>query len=276
MLTLLDWTPIMITAQVILLYFLPGCGVAVALYLSERRAGQGEKIYVVLSAILFWPIYLPGLLYAPSLGSASFAPASGKNQDALDLAIHQVDEDLSRALAGLEGWANAALSPETHRIQELRSAWTGLAERIREMDRVLATPDATTQIDLLPESSEAELSAAARTRLLHSMEIRRQNLDRLRNVRRRAYEDLMSTMAWVRELISMIHLARFTGAPAARVQELVGQIASAVEALGEVSLEEFPEDGPAPSPGTVCRAEETNLTSASSACLRETFPAPGP
>jgi hypothetical protein len=62
-----------------------------------------------------------------------------------------------------------------------------------------------------------------------------QNIDRLGQVRRRAYDDLMGTLAWVRELVSMIHLAKFTGAPAARAEELVAQIAAAVEGLSEVS-----------------------------------------
>jgi len=39
----------------------------------------------------------------------------------------------------------------------------------------------------------------------------------------------------VRELVSMIHLAKFTGAPASRAEELVAQIATAVEGLSEVS-----------------------------------------
>jgi hypothetical protein len=45
----------------------------------------------------------------------------------------------------------------------------------------------------------------------------------------------MGTLAWVRELVSMIHLAKFTGAPASRAEELVAQIAAAVEGLSEVT-----------------------------------------
>jgi hypothetical protein len=49
------------------------------------------------------------------------------------------------------------------------------------------------------------------------------------------HADLVGTLAWVRELVTMIHLARFSGAPAARIEELVAQIAAAVEGLSEVS-----------------------------------------
>ena len=54
-------------------------------------------------------------------------------------------------------------------------------------------------------------------------------------MRVRLYDDLMGTLAWVRELVSMIHLAKFTGAPASRADELITQIAAAVEGLSEVT-----------------------------------------
>jgi hypothetical protein len=50
------------------------------------------------------------------------------------------------------------------------------------------------------------------------------------------YADLIGTLAWVRELVTMIHLAKFSGAPPARAEELVAQIAAAVQGLSEVSL----------------------------------------
>jgi hypothetical protein len=49
------------------------------------------------------------------------------------------------------------------------------------------------------------------------------------------HADLIGTLAWVRELVTMIHLAKFSGAPAARAEELVVQIAAAVQGLSEVS-----------------------------------------
>ncbi len=45
----------------------------------------------------------------------------------------------------------------------------------------------------------------------------------------------MGTLAWVRELVTMIHLAKFTGTPASRAEELVVQIAAAVKGISEVS-----------------------------------------
>jgi hypothetical protein len=57
-------------------------------------------------------------------------------------------------------------------------------------------------------------------------------------VRNQAFEDLMGTLAWVRELVSMIHLAKFTGAPASRAEELVAQIAAAIEGISAVTWQE--------------------------------------
>jgi hypothetical protein len=49
------------------------------------------------------------------------------------------------------------------------------------------------------------------------------------------HDDLMGTLAWVRELVSLIHLAKFTGAPPSRAEDLVAQIATSVEGLAEVT-----------------------------------------
>ncbi len=48
----------------------------------------------------------------------------------------------------------------------------------------------------------------------------------------------MGTLAWVRELVSMVHLAKFTGAPASRAEELVAQIAAAIEGISAVTWQE--------------------------------------
>ena len=53
-------------------------------------------------------------------------------------------------------------------------------------------------------------------------------------------------MAWVREVVTMIHLARYGGAPASRAEELVAQIAAAVEGLSEVT--EWSPEGEVPRP----------------------------
>jgi hypothetical protein len=110
------------------------------------------------------------------------------------------------------------------------------------MDRLLALPEY-----VLADEADAGLQTTGVTgsspvgdRLRASQSARRQNIERLGRVRRQAYDELMATLAWVRELVSMIHLAKFTGAPASRAEELVGQIAAAVEGLSEVTWQDVP------------------------------------
>ena len=231
----------MLSTQALFIYLLFGAGVAVALYVTDGHASRGERSFLVVSALVFWPIYLP-IVLANRSGKALRVNLPRATRDEMDLAIDQVDADLSQALGSLEGWAGGALAGEAQRIGELRHAWSALADRIREMDRLLTTPDTGAEIAVAQEAGAEAISPDVKLRLQRSLEVRRENLDRLRRVRRRSYEDLMGTLAWVRELVSMIHLAKFTGAPASRAQELVAQIAAAVEGLSEVSSEEMAVD----------------------------------
>lgn len=196
-----------------------------------RGSNRDGRWFLTVTAVLFWPLYLPALLAGPG-PEARRVPASATG-DEMDRAIRQVDAELEAALSSLDGWAEDALARERTRIQELRDAWIAQSDRIREMDRLLALPEYAEAAALDPN-----LSPEASSRLRHSLDVRRQNIERLRNVRQRAYEDLMGTLAWVRELVSMIHLAKFTGAPASRAEELVAQIAAAVEGLSALTWQE--------------------------------------
>ncbi len=233
----------MILGPTLLIYLLLGLGVSVAVYLSESGRSSAERWLVVATAVPFWPIYVPMLLSRGSDGQAQRPAASPPPPcDDMAAAIHQVDAELEEALNSLDGWAEDVLARERGRIHELRSAWTAQSERIREMDRLLSLPEYAAGPGSSPAIGPAEpaasLSSITSDRLRHSQQVRQQNIERLRQVRQRAYEDLMGTLAWVRELVSMIHLAKFTGAPASRAEELVAQIAAAVEGLSELTWQD--------------------------------------
>ncbi len=229
---------------VVLLYLLVGGGVAAAVYLSDLPRTPGERTFQVATAPVFWPLYLPLLLARPG-APPSDAVAAGSDQDDLATAIAQADAELAAALASfrdwaedltsrpaperwvlaaldtLDGWADGVLAREQSRIEELRRAWNVQARRIREMDRVLAATAAeeASQTDRFPRSREA----------------RREVLERLRAVREQTYDELLVSLDRVRELASRIHLARFTGAPPSRAEELITQIAAAIEGLSSIS-----------------------------------------
>jgi hypothetical protein len=187
-------------------------------------------VFNVFAACLFWPLYVPMLL-APAPSAAASPPAApraaGAPQDGLSAAIAQVEAELDAALDGLDGWAEDVLNSEQRRLEELKSAWKSQADRIRQLDRLLAEQAAF----------EDSLAAAAGDvdRARQSEKVRHENIRQLGALRKRMHADLIGTLAWVRELVTMIHLAKFSGAPAARAEELVVQIAAAVQGLSEVS-----------------------------------------
>ncbi len=201
------------------LYLLIGVGVAVAV--AARGGGGGAELaFRALAAVPFWPLFVPLLLSGTRAETSAEAAAP---RDELAAAIAQADDELAAAMGSLDGWAEHALSRQVGRIEELRAAWNAQAERVREMDRLLSRPDPE-----LPAPSEGE-SAAAAERRRQIEEARRQNRERLRELRARAFEDLLGSLARVREVASLIHLAKFSGAPVARAEELVAGIAAAVE-----------------------------------------------
>jgi len=219
--------------QTLVLYSLVGIAIAAAVYLSEAAGTPGDRCFRVLTAMPFWPLYLPILLARARPADSRPGRTVPATSDEMTAAIAQVDAELDAALGSLDGWAEDVLAREKGRIRELRAAWTAQADRIREMDRLLAQPEVSAALpsSVTPDASE---------RLRHSQRARQQNIERLRRIRQRAYDDLMGMLAWVRELVSMIHLAKFTGAPASRAEELVAQIAAAVEGLSELTWHEEP------------------------------------
>jgi hypothetical protein len=213
--------------QTLVLYTVIGVGVAGAVYL----AGGPGRWFRVVTAVPFWPLYVPVLLTPTRTSETESSLSVPTPHDALAAAIARVDNELAAALGSLDGWAEDVLARERGRIRDLRTAWLAQAQRIRDMDRLLALPECSDEADDLPPVMPDD-------RLRNSRTARRQNVERLRGLRRRAADDLARSLAWVRELVSMIHLAKFSGAPAARAEELVAQIAAAVEGLSELTWQE--------------------------------------
>jgi hypothetical protein len=140
-----------------------------------------------------------------------------------------VDADLRGAWHSLDGWAEDVLAREKDRLGELRRVWSAQAERIRAMDRIL---------ERSPDNPLTPSAGVLAQRLQVSQNVIAQNRERLRQIRERTYQDLVGSLAWVRELVSLIHLAKFTGAPAARAEELIAQVAAAVEGVSALNWEE--------------------------------------
>jgi hypothetical protein len=218
-------------AATMIFYHLIGAGVAVAMYLAEPEKRRLSSLFRTATAVVFWPLYLPILLSSVRPQSKPEVEAASTDDDTMSRTIVQVEAELETALASLDGWVEDVLAHENDRFHELSTAWRAQASRIREMDRLLARTGPAG-----PERTPADGEASDRCR--QSEESRRANLERLRQVRNKAFDDLMGTLAWVRELVSMIHLAKYTGAPASRAEELVAQIAAAIEGISAVTWQE--------------------------------------
>lgn len=201
-------------AETTLFYLLAGAAIGAAELLRRDGVGPVERAFRTGAALLFWPVFLPPLLARPA---AAPAPTTLPD-DEMATAIERVGRELATAFSDIDGWAGEALAGATARLPELRRALDAQAHRVRDIDRVLR------------EAAENGSPPAA-GRAAKSETSRRENVARLRETRERTREDLMGTLAWIRELVSMIHLARFTGAPPSRAEELVRQIADAVEQL---------------------------------------------
>jgi hypothetical protein len=221
----------------LLFYLLLGSAVAVAVYLTFSDTSRGQRWFRTLTAVVFWPLYLPVLLQRPECHVAQ-AIENGEsnglsrkdvvNADEMSAAIHQVETELDLALTSLGGWSDAVLAREQHRFEELRVAWHAQAAKIRELDQVLSKL-------VVAETAASPPATVASERVASSLRARQTNIIRLRALRDRYHADLMNTLAWVRELVTMIHLAKYTGAPASRAEELVMQIATSIEGLTEVA-----------------------------------------
>jgi hypothetical protein len=221
--------------ETLVFYLLAGVAIAVAVFLVDGRQNALRTAFLLLTSVLFWPLYLPLLLSARTARDSASEPESKPQPDEMASAIVQVERELDAALSSLDGWAEDALAGEGGRITELCHALAAQAARIRQMDDLLSRTEAT-EMDAYPKSSANGLLAHEAIERWHkSQQARANNLTRLAQVRRQAHADLMATLAWIRELVSMIHLAKFTGAPASRAEELVAQIAAAVEGVSAVA-----------------------------------------
>jgi hypothetical protein len=217
----------------IVFYLVVGLAVAVAHVVSMNTVQPIPRLLAAAAACVFWPLYLPLLLSRPHEAAVT-EDAATATRDTLARAIEQVDDELNGALAGLDHWAEGVLNEKPHWLRDLRAALMAQAERIREMDALIDRESAKHN-DEDPFAVAEGDAIVATERCTRSQLSRKENLSRLDGLRHRARGDLLATLAWIRELVSMIHLAKFTGAPAARAEELVAQIAAAVESISTLS-----------------------------------------
>jgi hypothetical protein len=220
-------------------YLLVGVAVGAAAYLRE---GEGSALSRGLRALLvtcFWPLYLPLLLGGPRAATpaTSDRAAGPRESERTDPRVQRAAEGLLRGLEQLGDVSAGVLHPEAARIRALSASLHGMSGRLREMDRLLASPefDAGAARALL-----AELSTRTQSRSpadgdprVGSLHTRLRNIERLQTLRDRTAELLERTLLKLEELSSAILLLRFAENPEREVAALVRDLAASVDGLSE-------------------------------------------
>ncbi len=155
--------------ETLIFYLVVGIGVAVAVLLADDQASSGELVFRISSSVFFWPLYVPILLQRPPASSQTSQTEMTEPapRDEMVASIHQVEAELESALKSLDGWAECVLARDDYRFSELRAAWHLQADRIRELDALLAQPEF-----LLDTQSDEENRSASMEKLKQTSEAR--------------------------------------------------------------------------------------------------------
>lgn len=190
--------------EVLLFYVLIGLGVGWMAWRSGRAP--------VWAAVPFWPLFLPVDLHevAPA-PPAETSPVGGA---------------LQRLRAALTGWdplptgGNAALAAAERGL-------TALARRRAEVDLLLAQPG-----NDLAAAHAALAACTDADRPIYEARVR--NLERLHAVQEASRADLARALAGVEDLTTRVHLARLRGDSTDDVARQLGDLAAAIDGVGEV------------------------------------------
>ncbi len=219
-------------------YLLVGLVVGAAGYLREEEGRALSRALRVLLTACFWPLYLP-LLLSGSRGATPNVAAAGttgaRAVDRLDPRVQRAEETLLSGLASLGGFAAGVMQPEVVRIRTLSASLHGLSARLREMDRLLASPefDAGAARTLLVELSTRRPEARDSDARVGSVQTRLRNIERLQSLRDHTAELLERALLKLEELGSAVLLLRFAENPEREVAGLVRDLAASVDGLSE-------------------------------------------
>jgi hypothetical protein len=214
--------------ETILIYAIVGLVVATALILREEVPGPFWGVLRFAGAFVFWPLFAPSLLATSSPVATSPRRLSG-----FEARIAEAEGQLRAALGKLQGAGHGALAPEVARVRTLWGALVAMSTRLGEMDEMLETPefDAHRARRVL---QDLETRGHGQEDLrVQSVQARLRNIERLRDMRARAGEDLERALLKIEEMSSQILLLAFAGRPEAEVADLIRDIAQTVDDITE-------------------------------------------
>jgi hypothetical protein len=202
----------------LLIYFLIGGAVSVAVYLSDMAHTPAQRLFLTASSLIFWPLCLPLLLQRISARHATSEelPPPG---DEIGRAIRQVESELNAAL-------RAANVPDDHnaRLNSLHERWSAQAAQIREIDRLLASPQYSVPNDAIQAERPIIRDGTPNANGLGGTNAMCAIVERLRQVRELTNDELTESLAKVRQLAALLYLARFTRGEAGRISEILAEL----------------------------------------------------
>jgi hypothetical protein len=208
-----------------LIYGLIGLGVAVAVYLSDMARTPVQRCFQTAASVIFWPLFLPFILRRNPARPAVLEEAAHPS-DEMAKAIRQVETELATALQAIDGFdANHAC------LDRLHACWIAQADRIREMDRLLASPQYTVPNDAIQAEKPILRDGVSATNRLGAINALSAVVERLREVRERTHAEFLQSLAAVRELTALLHLARFSREDSPSVTEIVAKLEDLADRL---------------------------------------------
>ncbi len=208
-----------------LIYGLIGVGVAVAVYLSDMARTPVQRCFQTAASLIFWPLFLPFILRRNSARTAVLEEAASAN-DEMGRAIRQVETELATALQAIDGFDTNHVC-----LDRLHARWVAQADRIREMDLLLASPQYTAPNDAIQAEKPILRDGVTSTNRLGGINALSNVVERLREVRERTHVEFLDSLAAVRELAVLLHLARFAREDAPSVTEIVAKLEDLADRL---------------------------------------------
>jgi hypothetical protein len=197
-----------------LVYLVAGLGCAVAVMVARRRAGMEAAADVVLLTLL-WPLYGPLLLAEPR------GPVPDDRERAL-----------LRALRRVQGTPLATLLPDRGAVRSLSRSLRQAGARLEEIDAVLRRPEMSEQA-ALDRLAALEQPPGATERRAAAL-LRVQGIRRLRATRERYARRLREIDELLDQLAAQAEVVRFLGVAEAPGGDLVRELVTRVEALGQM------------------------------------------
>ena len=204
----------MLAAELAVVYGLIGLGCAIALVVSRRSASAQWGDVILL--VTLWPLYGPFVLFGSSTGSpVATAP----------------DHPLLDALRRAEGTPLVDLLPDPDVAGRLSDRLVLAAERVCEIERLLATPELSESAAV---ARKHQLTDQGDGRAVAAIDGRLQNIRRLQALRSRYVHELNELEELLTQLRVQAEVVRLTGEANDGTRELVSELMARIEGLDEV------------------------------------------